>query len=104
MDNIYKSKRMIHEEYSDIPLTDEDKFKYCLPLKFNCKDEKCQSEIILKNIIIETVIQAFFSFIYIYFFIYLLFIVKFYSLQEINYRLLPVQIQIVRYHHGHMFI
>ncbi|XP_043791060.1 DNA polymerase alpha catalytic subunit isoform X1 [Apis laboriosa] len=54
VDNIYKSKRMIHEEYSDIPLTDEDKFKYCLPLKFNCKDEKCQSEIILKNIIIET--------------------------------------------------
>ena len=71
VDNIYKSKRMIHEEYSDIPLTDEDKFKYCLPLKFNCKDEKCQSEIILKNIIIETVNQyKHFSLLYIYIYIF----------------------------------
>ncbi|OAD62291.1 DNA polymerase alpha catalytic subunit, partial [Eufriesea mexicana] len=55
LENIYKSKRMIHEEYNDIPLLmSEDRFRYCLPLKFNCRDEKCRSEIILKNVVTET--------------------------------------------------
>lgn len=57
LENIYKSKRSIHEgENNDIPLlVNDDRFRYCLPLKFNCRDEKCQSEVILKDVVIETV-------------------------------------------------
>ncbi|XP_054015194.1 DNA polymerase alpha catalytic subunit [Hylaeus anthracinus] len=56
LENVYKSKRLIHEEENnDIPLlVNDDRFRYCLPLKFNCTDEKCQSEIILKDVVIET--------------------------------------------------
>ncbi|XP_031831132.1 DNA polymerase alpha catalytic subunit isoform X2 [Nomia melanderi] len=56
LENVYKSKRVIHEEdNNDIPLlVNDDRFRFCLPLKFNCSDEKCQSEIVLKNIIVET--------------------------------------------------
>ncbi|CAL7943529.1 unnamed protein product [Xylocopa violacea] len=55
LENVYKSKRRIHEYDNDVPLLlSEDRFRYCLPLKFNCKDEKCQSEIIIKDIVVET--------------------------------------------------
>ncbi|CAK9801869.1 DNA polymerase alpha catalytic subunit [Anthophora quadrimaculata] len=55
LENVYKSKRIIHEENNDIPLLmNDDRFRYCLPLKFNCRDEKCQSEIILKDVVTET--------------------------------------------------
>ncbi|XP_076661417.1 DNA polymerase alpha catalytic subunit [Halictus rubicundus] len=56
LENVYKSKRVIHEEESnDIPLlVNDDRFRFCLPLKFNCIDEKCQSEIMIKDIINET--------------------------------------------------
>ena len=56
MENIYKSRRIIHQEHGDIPLLmEEDRFRYCLPLKFNCRNEKCQSEIIIKDIVNEEV-------------------------------------------------
>ncbi|XP_029039913.1 DNA polymerase alpha catalytic subunit isoform X1 [Osmia bicornis bicornis] len=56
LEKIYKSKRIIHEEENnDIPLlVNDDRFKYCLPLKFNCTNEKCQSEIIIKDVLTET--------------------------------------------------
>ncbi|KAK9294901.1 hypothetical protein QLX08_010646 [Tetragonisca angustula] len=54
LENIYKSRRIIHQEHGDIPLLmEEDRFRYCLPLKFNCRNEKCQSEIIIKDIVNE---------------------------------------------------
>nr|XP_033339559.1 DNA polymerase alpha catalytic subunit isoform X1 [Megalopta genalis] len=54
--NIYKSKRVIHEQESnDIPLlVNDDRFRFCLPFKFKCADEKCRSEIVVKDIVIET--------------------------------------------------
>lgn len=57
LEKIYKSKRIIHDQdINDIPLImNEERFRYCLPLKFNCRDEKCQAEIIIKNVIVETV-------------------------------------------------
>ncbi|XP_076685666.1 DNA polymerase alpha catalytic subunit [Andrena cerasifolii] len=55
LENVYKSKRLIHEEETNIPLLiNDDRYRFCLPLKFNCTDEKCQSEIMLKDVIIET--------------------------------------------------
>ncbi|XP_076246805.1 DNA polymerase alpha catalytic subunit isoform X2 [Calliopsis andreniformis] len=56
LENVYKSKRVIHEEENnDIPLlVNDDRFRYCLPLKFNCRNESCQSEIIIKDVVIET--------------------------------------------------
>ncbi|XP_033307677.1 DNA polymerase alpha catalytic subunit isoform X1 [Bombus bifarius] len=54
LENIYKSRRIIHQEHADIPLLmEEDRFRYCLPLKFNCRSEKCQSEIIIKDVVNE---------------------------------------------------
>ncbi|KZC05167.1 DNA polymerase alpha catalytic subunit, partial [Dufourea novaeangliae] len=56
LEGVYKSKRLIHEEgINDVPLlVNEDRFRFCLPLKFNCRDEKCQSEIMLKDVVVET--------------------------------------------------
>ncbi|XP_076636493.1 DNA polymerase alpha catalytic subunit isoform X2 [Colletes latitarsis] len=53
---VYKSKRLIHtEENNEVPLlVNDDRFRYCLPLKFTCVNEKCQSEIIIKDIVVET--------------------------------------------------
>lgn len=104
--NVYKSKRLIHEEENnDIPLlVNDDRFRYCLPLKFNCRDEKCQSEILLKNVVIETVSSCKRSFLLyktvrFYSSSYLL-IKQFCRLAEINYHLLHVQIQTVQCNHG----
>ncbi|XP_017882054.1 DNA polymerase alpha catalytic subunit [Ceratina calcarata] len=52
LQNIYKSKKVY--DYEEEAVLNVDRFKYCLPLKFNCKDRKCQSEIIVKDITVET--------------------------------------------------
>ncbi|XP_012148940.1 DNA polymerase alpha catalytic subunit [Megachile rotundata] len=55
LENVYKSKRRIHDDENEIPLLlNEERFRYCLPLKFNCRDENCQSEIIIKEVVTET--------------------------------------------------
>lgn len=48
MEDTYKSKRIIHEQANDpeVPLEiDEERYKYCLPLKFKCRNDKCLKEI-----------------------------------------------------------
>ncbi|XP_012281139.1 DNA polymerase alpha catalytic subunit [Orussus abietinus] len=56
LDGIYKSRRVIHEREDEvaIPLTDEERFRYCVPLKFKCRNEKCQTDIIVKDIVTKS--------------------------------------------------
>ncbi|XP_066584216.1 DNA polymerase alpha catalytic subunit [Prorops nasuta] len=54
LENIYKSKRTIHVGDAEVPfLVNEDTFKHCLPLKFQCRNEDCLTEIIISNIVCE---------------------------------------------------
>ncbi|KAG7205801.1 hypothetical protein KM043_007746 [Ampulex compressa] len=55
LEKIYKSKRIIHEQDDvNVPLTiNENRFRYCLPLKFKCRNEECQTEIIIKDVITQ---------------------------------------------------
>ncbi|KAF7403413.1 hypothetical protein HZH68_006207 [Vespula germanica] len=52
LENVYKSKATVNEQNNlNAPiLINEDRFKYCFPLKFNCKNEKCKTEIILNGV------------------------------------------------------
>ncbi|KAK2584167.1 hypothetical protein KPH14_006597 [Odynerus spinipes] len=52
LENVYKSRPIVNEQNDlNVPVVvNEDRFKYCFPLKFNCKNEKCQTEIILKDV------------------------------------------------------
>lgn len=55
LEGVYKSRRVFHDEQdTEIPLSmNEDRFKYCTYLKFTCRNEKCQTEITIKDLITE---------------------------------------------------
>lgn len=65
--HLHKSKRPIYEqEESHIaPSIDEDKFKYCIPLKLKCQNESCKAEIEISDVVIDNVSK--FSRIYLFF-------------------------------------
>ncbi|KAI4501335.1 hypothetical protein M0802_003708 [Mischocyttarus mexicanus] len=52
LENIYKSKATISEQDNiNAPISiNEDKFKFCLPFKFNCRNEKCGVEITINSV------------------------------------------------------
>lgn len=53
LENVYKSKTTVSEEDNlKAPISiNEEKFKYCLPFKFNCINEKCGAEITINGVI-----------------------------------------------------
>ncbi|XP_024937834.1 DNA polymerase alpha catalytic subunit [Cephus cinctus] len=53
--HIYKSRRTIHEEQDiEIPLSlNEDRYRYCVPFKFKCRNEQCLAEITLTDVLVE---------------------------------------------------
>ncbi|XP_035722969.1 DNA polymerase alpha catalytic subunit-like [Vespa mandarinia] len=52
LENVYKSKATVNEQnnFNAPILINEDRFKYCFPLKFNCKNEKCKAEVTLNGV------------------------------------------------------
>ncbi|KAI4480651.1 hypothetical protein M0804_010204 [Polistes exclamans] len=52
LENVYKSKATVSEDNLKALISiNEEKFKYCLPFKFNCINEKCGAEITINGVI-----------------------------------------------------
>ncbi|XP_043480820.1 DNA polymerase alpha catalytic subunit isoform X1 [Leptopilina heterotoma] len=53
--HLHKSKRPIYEQEEThiAPSIDEDKFKYCIPLKLKCQNESCKAEIEISDVVID---------------------------------------------------
>ncbi|XP_043284344.1 DNA polymerase alpha catalytic subunit [Venturia canescens] len=51
LENVYKSKRVIHEQVENpVPSSlNEERFHYCIPLKIKCRNDKCNTEIEIKE-------------------------------------------------------
>ncbi|XP_033219997.1 DNA polymerase alpha catalytic subunit [Belonocnema kinseyi] len=55
IEHLYKSKRVIHDqEEIYVPMSiDEDKYKYCIPLKIVCTNESCKAEIEINDVAVK---------------------------------------------------
>lgn len=55
--HLHKSKKPIYgqEETHIAPSIDEDKYKYCIPLKLTCQNENCKAEIQISDVVIDNV-------------------------------------------------
>lgn len=52
----YKPKALPCEASLHLPLSiNDERFDNCLPLTFKCKNERCQTEIVIKDIVTEFV-------------------------------------------------
>lgn len=53
---VYKPKTIACEATLNLPLAiNDDRFNNCVPLIFKCKNERCKTEIIIKDTITEFV-------------------------------------------------
>lgn len=67
---VYKPKTIACEATLNLPLAiNDDRFNNCLPLTFKCKNERCNTEIIIKDTVTEFVSVHFFFLLYIILFI-----------------------------------
>lgn len=58
---VYKPKTIACEATLNLPLAiNDDRFNNCLPLTFKCKNERCNTEIIIKDTVTEFVSVYFF--------------------------------------------
>lgn len=62
---VYKPKTIPCEATLNLPLAiNDDRFNNCLPLTFKCKNERCNTEIVIKDTVTEFVSVHFFFLIY----------------------------------------
>lgn len=63
---VYKPKTIACEATLNLPLAiNDDRFNNCLPLTFKCKNERCNTEIVIKDTVTEFVSIRFSLFLYI---------------------------------------
>jgi len=63
---VYKPKTIACEATLNLPLAiNDDRFNNCLPLTFKCKNERCNTEIVIKDTVTEFVSVRFLLFFYV---------------------------------------